>query len=62
MPKLKSKDAVQKRFRLTKNGKLMRRTQNNRHIASAKSHNQKRRMDEPMTVYEPFAKKLKRYL
>ncbi|MBI3980497.1 50S ribosomal protein L35 [Candidatus Microgenomates bacterium] len=62
MPKLKSKDAVQKRFRLTKSGKLIRRGQNHRHLAGAKSKNQQRRMDEPQTVYKGFAKKLKRLL
>ena len=62
MPKLKTKDAVQKRFRLTKTGKLVRRSQNNRHLSSAKTKNRKRRMDEPQIVYKAFAKKLKRLL
>lgn len=62
MPKMKTKDSVQKRFRLTKKGKLMKRSQSNRHHSGAKSRSQKRRMDEPQAVYKAFAKKLKRLL
>ncbi len=62
MPKLKTRTSAQKRLRVTKTGKVMRRGQNNRHLAMRKSHNQQRRMDEPMTIYKAFAKKIKDFI
>ena len=59
MTKLKSKSAATKRFTISKGGKLMRRSQNSRHLRANKSTTQKRRMAEPMTIYKVFAKKIK---
>jgi ribosomal protein L35 len=62
MPKLKTRTGAQKRITISKRGKLIRRGQNNRHLSMGKTHNQKRRMSAPMTIYKAFAKKLKHYI
>jgi large subunit ribosomal protein L35 len=42
MPKLKTRKAVAKRFRVTKNGKVVRRSAKTRHLATAKNRKKKR--------------------
>lgn len=62
MPKLKSRKGAQKRFNLTKTGKLMRRRQNSRHLRTAKSKSHQRRMKEPGTISSSFSKKIVRMM
>jgi large subunit ribosomal protein L35 len=42
MPKLKTRKSVAKRFRVTKNGKVVRRSAKTRHLATAKTRKKKR--------------------
>jgi large subunit ribosomal protein L35 len=44
MPKQKTRKAVSKRFRVTKNGKVLRTTANRRHMATGKSRKRKRQL------------------
>ena len=47
MPKVKTKKIATKRFKLTKNGKIMHRVQGARHIRRNKSKSRQRRQDKP---------------
>lgn len=47
MPKVKTKKIATKRFKLTKNGKIMHRVQGGRHIRRNKSKSRQRRQDKP---------------
>lgn len=63
MPKVKSKKIVRKRFKLSKNGKVMRETQGKRHLRRNKSQSQKRRQDSGKIVtVRKYEKKIKGYL
>lgn len=62
MYKQKSRSGAKKRFKLTKNGKVIYRGQNQRHLQKAKSKTQQRRAEEPKSVYFPFAKRIKRMM
>lgn len=62
MGKTKTRTSATKRFTVSKNGKLMKRSQSSRHLKSAKSTTQKRRGKEPQVVYKAFAKKIKRMM
>jgi large subunit ribosomal protein L35 len=42
MPKAKTRKAVSKRFRVTKNGKVLRRSSGARHLATGKTRKRKR--------------------
>ena len=50
MPKQKTKKAVSKRFRLTKNGKVLRRHQMTGHFMSAKSSKRRRKLRRTAVV------------
>jgi large subunit ribosomal protein L35 len=50
MPKMKTKKIVAKRFKVTKTGKLLHRTQGARHIRRNKSKSRQRRQDKPAQV------------
>ena len=50
MPKVKTKKIVTKRFKMTKTGKLMHRTQGARHIRRRKSKSRQNRQDRPKVV------------
>ena len=58
----KTKKSVAKRFKLSANGKLIRRTPGFRHLLSAKSTKAKRRATKDKLVAEGHAKPLKRCL
>ncbi len=63
MTKVKTKKIVRKRFKLTKNGKLVHRGQGARHIRSKKSKARQRRQDAPHQVTNTrIARKVKRFL
>lgn len=50
MPKMKTKKAAAKRFRVTGTGKIVRRSANKRHILTKMSSKRKRRLDGPSIV------------
>ncbi|MCL4360176.1 50S ribosomal protein L35 [Patescibacteria group bacterium] len=50
MPKMKTKKIVTKRFKVTKRGKLLHRTQGMRHIRRNKSKSRQRRQDRGKQV------------
>lgn len=63
MPKMKTKKIVRKRFKLTKTGKLVHRTQGARHLRSRKNKARQRRQDEPKIVTNTkYAVTIKRFL
>jgi ribosomal protein L35 len=59
MKKFKSRNSITKRFKLTKKGKLMHRSQNISHLIKQKSKNRRRRQAVPQELNTTFAKKLK---
>lgn len=63
MGKVKTKKIATKRFRLTKNGKVMHRAQGSRHIRRRKSKSRQRRQDKPKELKTTrFARVIKRFL
>lgn len=62
MPKAKTRKAAQKRFKITKTGKVMRGHQNSSHLKSKKSKSQKRRHKEPAQLKGKQAQMIKRML
>jgi len=62
MPKLKTKKIITKRFKITKNGKVLRGQGFKRHLNAKKSAKRKRRLSK-MVKTSPFhAKKIKKAL
>ena len=62
MPKQKTHSGAKKRFRVTKNGKVMTRQRNRAHILEKKSSRRKRRLDGEDEIAKPDAKRVKRLL
>lgn len=62
MPKLKTRRAVLKRFKITSTGKVLRRAQNMRHLRHKKSKSAVRHYQVPQQVTGKWAKKIKRML
>lgn len=60
--KQKTRKGVAKRFKITGSGKVLRRTQNMRHLRSNKSKKAKRAYRIPVEVTGKWAKKIKRML
>ncbi len=61
--KMKTKKIATKRFRITKNGKVMHRVQGSRHIRRNKSKSRQRRQDRPAELTNVrFARVIKRFL
>jgi large subunit ribosomal protein L35 len=60
--KAKTKKSIKKRFKLTKNKKLLRTKQNKRHILTKKSSNRKRRLSKKTLVSEAHRKTFTRLL
>lgn len=60
--KIKTKKIVAKRFKITKTGKVLRRKQGLRHLKSSKGKNQKRRLEQIVSVDSGFKKNIKRFL
>ena len=60
--KQKTRKGVAKRFKVTASGKVLRRTQNMRHLRSNKSKKAKRAYRVPVQVTGKWAKKIKRML
>jgi large subunit ribosomal protein L35 len=62
MPKLKTRRAAAKRFRITATGKLKRSRAGRRHLLEKKSRKRKRRLRRPTLVAPADAKPMKRLL
>jgi len=60
--KHKTRKSVDRRFKITATGKVMRRTQGMRHLRSNKSKKAIRRFNIPVEVKGVFAKKIKQML
>lgn len=60
--KMKIRKSVSKRFKITKSGKVLRRSQNMRHIRRKKSKKQIRKYRQPQEVTGTMAKKIKKML
>lgn len=62
MPKQKTHSGAKKRFRVTRNGKVMARQKNRAHILEKKSSGRKRRLDGESQIAAPDARRVKRLL
>ena len=62
MPKVKTRKSLTKRFRITKNGKVMRRQGFKGHLNAKKSSKRKRRLSKVIKTKAVFAKKIKKVL
>ena len=62
MPKQKTRKAISKRFKLTKTGKILRRTIGIRHLKANKSKKRNRRQKQVNYVVGKVAKKLKKFI
>ena len=62
MPKLKTKGAVKKRFKLTASGKVRRKRSNHSHILTKKNSKRKRRLRTGTLVAPDMEKRIKRAL
>jgi len=62
MPKMKTRKAVKKRFKLTGTGKLLRGRPGRRHILTKKSSNRKRKLRKDALVDEGQVKMYKRLM
>jgi ribosomal protein L35 len=62
MPKQKSRNSITKRFRVTKNGKVLARQAFRRHLKEAKSKSQLKRLKRVKEIVGHYAKKLKKVL
>jgi large subunit ribosomal protein L35 len=62
MPKQKTRKSISKRFKLTKSGKIIRRTIGMRHLKANKSKKISRRQKQNNYVVGKTAKKLKKIL
>lgn len=62
MPKQKSHSGAKKRFRVTKNGKVLHRRQNRNHLLEKKTSARKRRLAEEGELSGGDAQQIKRML
>lgn len=62
MPKQKTHSGAKKRFRVTKNGKVMSKQKNRAHILEKKNSSRKRRLKGQTEIAGPDAKRAKRLL
>ncbi len=62
MPKLKTKKAVRKRFKISAGGKVLKHQSFRRHLLGDKSTSRKRRLRRPMVVDATDVKRVKRSL
>ncbi|MBU1084513.1 MAG: 50S ribosomal protein L35 [Candidatus Omnitrophota bacterium] len=62
MPKLKTNKGAQKRFKLTKSGKVKRHKQGARHILTKKSRSRKRSLRSSSLVEKTMEKKIRNLL
>jgi large subunit ribosomal protein L35 len=62
MPKQKTRKSISKRFKLTKTGKILRRTAGMRHLKASKSKKRSRRQKQINYVIGKVAQKLKKFI
>ncbi len=62
MPKVKTRKAVSKRFRVTKNGKVVRSSSKKRHLLTCKTRKKKRDLRQPKNAKAADAKNIKQML
>ena len=62
MPKQKTRKSITRRFRVTKNGKVMRGQGFRRHLNEKKSAKRKRRLKKTIATKHTFAKKIRKVL
>lgn len=60
MPKQKVRNSVTKRFKVTKNGKVLRRQSFRRHLKAGKSKNRIRNLKRTVHLSEVLAKKIRK--
>ncbi len=60
MPKVKTRKSITKRFKISKNGKILRRQNFSRHLRVKKSKNKKRSQKKLVVMEGYFARKLKK--
>ncbi|RLD10133.1 MAG: 50S ribosomal protein L35 [Chlamydiae bacterium] len=58
MPKVKTRKAVSKRFRVTKNGKVVRSSSKKRHLLTCKSRKKKRDLRQPKIAAKQDSKNI----
>ncbi|OGM05174.1 50S ribosomal protein L35 [Candidatus Woesebacteria bacterium RIFCSPHIGHO2_01_FULL_39_32] len=62
MPKMKTRKSITRRFKVTKNGKVMRRQGFRGHLNVKKSSKRKRRLGRVVATRKVYAKKIKKAL
>lgn len=62
MPKMKSNSGAKKRFKVTANGKLMRKKAGKQHILTKKRSKRKRKLGQPTLVDDTQEKNVKKML
>lgn len=62
MPKMKVRNSITKRFRITKNGKVMRRQSFRRHLKAGKSQKRLRNLKKPVELDKEFSKRIRKIL
>lgn len=62
MPKLKTRKSITKRFRITKNGKVLRGQGFRRHLNEKKTGSRKRKLGRTVLTKKVYAKKIKKAL
>jgi len=62
MPKLKTRKAILKRFKVTRTGKILRRAVGQDHYRMKKSGKKKRKMRKWIKLSKPDAKKIRKLL
>lgn len=62
MPKLKTKKGVAKRFKITKSGKIKKKSANRGHLLSGRTTKRKRRLRKAGYMVEGDAKNIRRLL
>ncbi len=63
MPKLKTKKIASKRFKITKNGKVLHRVQGSRHLRRKKNKSRQRRQNRPSELTNVrFIRVIRRFL
>jgi len=62
MPKQRTHSGAKKRFRVTRNGKVLSRKKNRAHLLEHKTSRRKRRLSGDTVIAGPDAKKIKKLL
>ena len=62
MPKMKTRKSIVRRFRITKNGIVLRRQAFRRHLKASKSHKRLANLKRPKRVTGFYAKKLRKVM